>query len=321
MRMKILTKSDVFQVLEGLNPKRKYAAMYSSLFGGVVTDPALMIVPIDDHQVHRGDAVFEAIRFTDKGIYLLTPHLERLYRSAEMISLKLPIEINGLQLLCEELVQIVKGELKLSGEGILRMFVSRGPGDFSPNPYTTLGTQIYIVATDFKSMPKEKYEQGVSLMISKIPVKQSPYATVKSCNYLPNVLMKKESVDQGYDFSIGVTPEGFIAEGPTENIMMLSEKNELLAPKFDYTLKGTTLVRTLKLAEALKAAGKIKDIRIQDISLMDLKKAREVMMVGTTLSVLPVTKFESAKVGDGVPGPVTQELNKIVNADMGAHTN
>jgi len=31
-----------------------YFAMYSSIHGGVVTDPVLMTLPVDDHLVHRG---------------------------------------------------------------------------------------------------------------------------------------------------------------------------------------------------------------------------------------------------------------------------
>lgn len=31
-----------------------FAAFYSSELGGIVTDPALMVVQIDDHMLHRG---------------------------------------------------------------------------------------------------------------------------------------------------------------------------------------------------------------------------------------------------------------------------
>ena len=32
----------------------------ASVTSGIVTDPKLMTVPVDDHLVHRGDGVFEA---------------------------------------------------------------------------------------------------------------------------------------------------------------------------------------------------------------------------------------------------------------------
>ena len=39
-----------------------YLAMYSSIFQGIVTQPWLMGLPIDDHMVHRGDWVFDFCR-------------------------------------------------------------------------------------------------------------------------------------------------------------------------------------------------------------------------------------------------------------------
>jgi 4-amino-4-deoxychorismate lyase len=313
--MKILSQSDVFASLTKLNSKREYIAMYSSLFGGVVTDPALMLVPLDDHIVHRGDGVFEAIRTTASGMYLVYPHLERLYRSAKLIDLKVSVQINELHALCKELVEIGK----LKNQGMLRIFVSRGPGDFSPSPYSTMGSQLYIAIMDFKSMPQSKYDEGVSVMTSKIPVKQAPYATVKSCNYLHNVLMKKESIDNNFDFSVGVSSDGYLAEGPTENIMIVNKSGELLAPNFDYTLRGTTLVRAMELAENQLRKDKnfLNGIRVADIHMDELASAREIMMVGTTLSVLPVTKFGPKSIGGGKPGPVAKKLCELVNQDMG----
>src|SRR6185312_6274247 len=108
------------------------------IYGGIVIDPALMIVPLDDHIVHRGDGIFEAARMTAKGFYLLKPHLDRLARSADLIGLKLPKTVQEIAAICEELREVTR----LPSGGALRIFVSRGPGDFSPSPYTTVGSQL-----------------------------------------------------------------------------------------------------------------------------------------------------------------------------------
>jgi 4-amino-4-deoxychorismate lyase len=65
-----------------------YYAMFSSLYGGIVTEPLLMQVPVDDHLVHRGDGVFETIKCVNGNIYLLHEHLARLNHSATAIGLK-----------------------------------------------------------------------------------------------------------------------------------------------------------------------------------------------------------------------------------------
>lgn len=309
--MKTINREEALMCLEKLNGRRPYKAMYSTIYDGIVTDPVLMTIPMDEHMVHRGDGVFEAIQFTPKQIFLLEPHIERLYQSADRIGLNVPKTPNEVMEICREL----REQSQLS-QGILRLFVGRGPGDFSPNPYSTVGSQLYIVVTPFQPVSKEKYEAGVSLMVSPITVKPAPFAQVKSCNYLPNVMMKKESLDRGFDFAVNITEEGYVAEGPTENLMILSQEGELLAPRFDYTLRGTTLVRVMHLARALKENSMIRDIRLSDLTLSDLESAREIMMVGTTLAVLPVTRFEQSSVGDGRVGPVARALLGLLMQDM-----
>jgi branched-chain amino acid aminotransferase len=225
--MKILSREEFLNKLSDHNAKRNYQAMYSSLVQGCVTDPALMILPIDEHMVHRGDGVFEAIRFSPKKIFLLDAHIERLFRSAEMIGLKPPHASGEVKKICEDLREVSK--LK---EGILRLFVGRGPGDFTPNPYSTLGAQFYAVVTEFKPLSPELYSNGVKLMISDVPVKAGFYSQVKSCNYLPNVMMKKQTVDRGFDFAINLNESGFVAEGPTENIALVTADGVLCARAF-----------------------------------------------------------------------------------------
>ena len=67
--MKVIDFSNYLQVLEGIHKPwhEKYYAMYSSVLGGVVLDPLLMQVPLDDHLVHRGDGVFDPFKCVGRG--------------------------------------------------------------------------------------------------------------------------------------------------------------------------------------------------------------------------------------------------------------
>ena len=67
-----------------------YYAMYSSWWDGITTDPNLMVVPVDDHMVHRGDGLFETFKCVDGAIYNLAAHLARLEGGARTIALDLP---------------------------------------------------------------------------------------------------------------------------------------------------------------------------------------------------------------------------------------
>ena len=50
---------------EMIKGKQQYLAMYSSVFGGITTDPAAMVIPMDDHMVHRGHGVFDTAAIMD----------------------------------------------------------------------------------------------------------------------------------------------------------------------------------------------------------------------------------------------------------------
>ena len=124
--------------------------------------------------------------------------------------------------------------------------------------------------------PIENYEQGVSVRLSNVPVKPTYFATVKSCNYLPNVLMKKEAVDWNVDFVISVDENGNMGEGATENIGFVTQDNRLIIPPAERVLGGTTVERVFRLAEEiLKPAGIINDVAYENISAMTRKTSKK----------------------------------------------
>jgi branched-subunit amino acid aminotransferase/4-amino-4-deoxychorismate lyase len=284
----------------------EYYAFYSSWFGGIVKNPRMMFLPIDDHMVHRGDGVFEAMQAVARSVYLMDEHLQRLFKSAEKIAIKPPVDFDQMKTVILETLRAAN-----KNEAIIRVFLSRGPGNFSVNPYDSVGPQLYIVITQLRLPPSEKYENGVVIGKSDVPIKSSWMAQVKSCNYLPNVLMKKEAVDRRLDFVIGTDAQGHITESATENIMIVDQNGTIVCPTLDFILKGTTMIRACALA---RENGITTEMR--SISIEDLQSAREVMITGTSLNVLPVVKFEDYKIGNGQPGPVAKKLYELMLNDI-----
>jgi 4-amino-4-deoxychorismate lyase len=56
---------NVWQIVRRLQGEAKsskfkpFRSMYSSLVGAITTDVAAMVLPLDDHMVHRGHSVFD----------------------------------------------------------------------------------------------------------------------------------------------------------------------------------------------------------------------------------------------------------------------
>jgi branched-chain amino acid aminotransferase len=313
MKIEMLSFDAVIDRLlsQKLDYQQNYLAMYSSWYGGIIADPALMMVPIDDHLVHRGDGVFEACKCVAGNIYALDRHLDRLERSVAVSDLAWPMSRG-------QLVDAILATARVAdgADCIIRLFISRGPGGFSTSPSECLASQLYIVVTTLKRPPREKYEQGVTLKSSRIPIKKAYFANVKSCNYLPNVLMKKEAEDAGVDYTVSLDEGEFLGEGPTENIGIVTAAGELLVPRFDRILRGITVTRSLELARQLAASKILTAIGEADITPGQAYTASEAMMFGTTFDILPVVRYDDRPIGDGRPGPVFKALLQLIEKDQ-----
>ncbi len=288
-----------------------YLAMYSSVLGGVVTHPFLMTIPLDDHMVHRGDGIFEAFKCVQGNIYNLQGHLERLERSARAVYLKLPATL-------EQITDLVVGTIRITAarDCLIRLFVSRGPGGFTTNPYECPSSQLYIVVCRPSIPPEEQYEQGVAIKTSSIPIKKSYFANIKSCNYLPNVLMKKEAVDAGVQYTVSIDENGFLGEGSTENIGLVTQDLVLKFPQFSRILKGTTVTRAAELARSLVGKGELKQVIFEDLTLNEAYTAAEILLFGTTFDILPAVVFDGHPIGSGSPGRVFQLVHELLEQDI-----
>lgn len=296
-----------FAKLKSSTPKAwdNYLGFYSSWLGGYFREPWAMLLPMDDHGFHRGDAVFEAARIYEGAYIDLQAHLLRLERSASAIGLKLPKSIAEIEEIVCELARRCGSQT-----GILRLYVTRGPGGFSPSPAEVSGHQIYAAITKIKPPDPKLYEDGVRALFCETPAKEPFWAQIKSCNYLQNVLMKMESNAKGFDFPISIAADGRLCEGATENLMILTKNKNLVVPRFDYTLRGTTVSVVMRLAEELKGRGEISSVALGDIRREDLLQAEEAAFVGTTLAVLPIGSIDNKAIGKGRGGPAMLQLNQ-----------
>ncbi|MDY6881740.1 MAG: aminotransferase class IV [Thermodesulfobacteriota bacterium] len=270
-----------------------------------------MTIPIDDHLVHRGDGVFDVMRCIHGSIYQMEQHLQRLEHSAEAISLDVPSDYS-------EVRDIIKQLVLLGGEKdcVIRVVLSRGPGSFGISPQDCPTSQMYINVIRFHDLPIEYYEKGIPLVTSRIPIKKSFFANIKSCDYLPNVLIKMEALKQGCQYSVALDEEGFLAEGSTENIGVVSPDRTLKFPGLERTLSGTTVRRIFQLANVLVEEKTIKEVKFDQISPEDAYAAKEIFLTGTSLNILPVVSYDKRCIGEGVPGPVYSKLSSLLWKDM-----
>ncbi|GAB6057298.1 aminotransferase class IV [Desulfonatronum parangueonense] len=280
-------------------------AFYDHRVGVVGTDPRLMLLPLDDHMVHRGDGVFETMKFVDGKLYQMEPHVERLTFSAQSIFLEPPCSWKELKTMIVDVARAASAE-----QGMVRVLLGRGPGGFGIDSRECPKASLYIVVYKLHPRSEEAYEKGVTASRCSMPAKSGLMAKIKSVNYLPNVLMKREAVESGCDYSLCFDEQGFLAEGAVENVCLVDDQGRVVVPELSNALTGTTLMR------ALDAVTGDMPVLFRKVSENDIYLAREVILLGTTIDALSVVRFNKKPIHDVRPGPVSKRMRQFLIQDL-----
>jgi len=287
-----------------------FYAMYSSVLGGIVTDPALMVLPLDDHMVHRGHAVFDTATLTHGVLYQLDPHLERFVKSAEGARVALPYPRERLREIILETAAASRRR-----EGSVRYWLSAGPGGYGLGPAECIASSFYVIVFKQEAYPQSYYRDGMKLVTSQVPIKPPLFARIKSTNYLPNVLVVLEAKERGADNGVFLDQRGMVAESSNMNVAFVSKDRVFRHPPFDAILSGITIQRVLDFAQQLVQQGELKAVRLADIPVEEGHAAAEMMLIGSSIKVAPVIEWDGQKLGDGKPGPIAKKLLEMWNED------
>ena len=309
-----MTADEVIAKLRELRTRQpvKYWAFYSSQLGGIVTDPALMVLPFDDHMVHRGHGIFDTAAIEGGKIYDLEAHLDRFIRSAKNSKLELPTR--------EAMRDIIVRTTAASGQrtGSIRYWASAGPGSLGLTPAAGAEPGFFVMISAGLGYPDTWYTQGLRMMTTTYPIKPPLYAVTKSVNYLPNVLMQMEALEHGLDNGIFVDEAGNVGESSNMNVAFITTDGVLKHPKFDHILSGCTSLRLLELAKTLTARGRLKGVQVCDVPVAEARAAREMLLIGSSVKVAPIVEWDGKPIGDGKPGPLARELRDLLQEDMRA---
>ena len=309
---RVLAPAEALDQLRALRARQpvKYWAFYSSQLGGIVTDPALMVLPFDDHMVHRGHGIFDTASIVDGKIYDLEAHLDRFLRSAKLSRLALPCSRDDMR-------EIIVRTTAASGkrDGSIRYWISAGPGSLGLPPVAGAEPGFFVMIFAGLAYPATWLTEGLRVMTTTYPIKPPLYAITKSTNYLPNILMQMEAQEAGLDNGVFVDEAGHVGESSNMNVAFVTEGGVLQHPKFDHILSGCTSLRLLELARG--AVGSVlRGVEVRDIPVAEARAAREMLLIGSSVKVAPIVEWDRKPIGDGKPGPAAKALRELLEQDM-----
>ncbi len=274
-------------------------------------------VSVFDHGFLYGDGIYETMRAYGGKLFLLKKHLARLKHSADTISLKLPLPLPKIAEALNRSVSINKLQ-----EAYVRIHISRGPGEIGLDPALCVVPTMVIIAKPFHDYPAAYFEHGVSVAIVTTrrnhPLALPP--SIKSTNFLNNILAKIEAVKARAYEGIMLNWQGYVAEGTISNIFMV-KKGVLYTPHANTgILEGVTRDLALRLARKIKVPVKEAMLRPRDFL-----GSHECFLTNTIVEIMPVRTIDKKTIGNGKPGPVTAALHqayrKEVRASLKRHAN
>ena len=260
------------------------------------------------HGLHYGTAVFEGERAyeTTRGtaIFRHHDHLVRLFRSAELYYMPIPYTLDEIRAATHELV--AANELR---ECYVRPIVYRSYGQMGLYPLDC-EVSVSIAAWPWGAYLGEDGKlQGVRAKVSswrRISGDSLIPHSKASGQYLNSVLAKIEASKAGYQEAILLDSRGFVCEGSGENIYLVRDGQILTPPQFAGILDGINRSAILTIARDLGY-----EVIERDLARAELTLADEVFLSGTAAELVPVREIDDHQIGEGTPGPVTRELQRV----------
>ncbi|MEN8126467.1 MAG: branched-chain-amino-acid transaminase [Planctomycetota bacterium] len=271
--------------------------------GDGLVDQQDAAISVFDHSFLYGDGVFEGIRVYDGKIFEHRAHLDRLYESAKVICLPVPMDIDEMTAVVEQTVAANQ-----IADGYIRLIISRGIGDLGLDPFLCKGGKVVIIADAIQLYPEVLYEKGMKV-VSVPSVRNHPLSCppqVKSMNYLNNIMAKIEAIGAGAGEGIMYNHLGYVAEATGDNVFIVKDGVVYTPPAQAGSLDGITRRVVMQLAE--KESIKVVE---KNLTRFDLYVADEMFLTGTAAEVIGVVDMDGRIIGDGAPGPVTKQLRKL----------
>lgn len=250
-------------------------------------------ISVFDLSVLRGFGIFDYLRTYGRKPFILSQHLDRLFRSAKYINLTVPKTKDELTAIVAKGIEKNKQAQELD----VRIVVTGGVG---PNSITPGNPTLLILFAEASDYPKTYYTKGVRV-ITETMVRQLPQA--KTINYITAIPALIRARAKGAVEAIYVGADQTMYEGTTSNFFAVID-GLLVTPKEDVLL-GITRMLVIKLAKKCGVP-----VYERKVSFAEFPKFSEVFITASNKEIMPVTTINDTQVGNGSVGPVTQRLRE-----------
>jgi len=223
-------------------------------------------VPMNDRVCYFGDGVYDVAMCRGGKPYLLDRHLDRLYTSAALVRIAIPMEKAELKKLILELIPQVD-----TGDLMVYIQVTRGTAERNHAFPKGVPANLWIALT-----PKELVNKEGGITVITIDDTRYFHCNIKTLNLLPNCMAEQFAKDAGCDTAVFHRGER-VTETAHANIHIIKDGSIITAPADNLILPGIARGRMIEIAEELGIP-----VVIRPFTLDELAAADEVFTTSTT---------------------------------------
>ncbi|MES1044849.1 D-amino-acid transaminase [Heyndrickxia oleronia] len=277
--------------------------MEKIIFNGEIVEKSEVNIDIEDRGYQFGDGIYEVIRVYNGHLFTKDEHIQRLYESAEKISIRIPFSKKDLMQRLEELV-----ETNQLDTGIIYLQITRGTYTRQHGFPSEEIIPTYVAYTREMPIPQVSMDNGVKgLLVEDIRWLR---CDIKSLNLLGNILTKQQAAEAGCYEAIQHRGEE-ITEGSSSNVFIVKDNCVITRPATNLILNGITRQVILKLCKENGI-----EYKEQIFTVNDLKQADEVFISSTTSEVMPIVQINELQINSGTPGKITKKLQNLFKREI-----
>lgn len=277
-------------------------------YQGKIVDEREVSISIRCKAFNYGLGCFEGIRaYWDEEsqqlyVFKLREHFERLLESCKALWINIPYTVDEL---CEYTVELLrKNNFKTSV--YIRPLAYKGSDALFPTLYDDDNRLLMYCQPLGNFAGKDAFRVSVSSW-RRISDNMIPARTKPTGGYLNSALASLEVLQNGYDEALFLTDDGYVCEGPGENIFIYKNGKLLTPPPSDNILEGITRKIVMELAREELGL----EVVERSITRTELYSAKEAFFSGTAMEVTPIIEIDNRKVGNGEVGEVCSKIKKL----------
>lgn len=253
-----------------------------------------------------GDGVWEGIRLHNSKLIYIEDHLDRLFQSAQGISLDIPFSKDEIK---EEIFKVLSKN-SMNDDVHIRLIITRG-NKITPyqNPNANEGPINFVIIPEFKKTDPNTYKKGI--IIGRVPIIR-PAENILSTHYntlskLNCILASIEANKLGFDEGIMNDPLGNISTCNSTNLFFI-KNNKIITSKGKYCLNGVTRKKAIQICNENDIICEEKDFLFEDIIDCD-----EAFVTGTFAGIIPVSRIENKKLSSTSHDSLTNNIRELYN--------